>query len=110
MLCFRFEERGDHLLFVHTDKFGDALSEFEIVGPNKWAIEGGYSFWTISESFFNVGLRHRAYRFLGIPKQARIQHTEVDPFRVLLSRQGQSECNVPLVFTGAEQISLRSPQ
>ena len=107
VLCFRFEERGDDLFMIHTDKFGGALGEFKITGPSKWEIKAEYSFQTISQTAGIVGFPHRVYRLLTIPENAKSQHGEVDVFRQLLSHQGQSECSVPLAFTGAEQISVK---
>jgi hypothetical protein len=103
VLCFRFEEREGELFLIHTDKFGGVLGEFRITGPNKWEVKAEYSFQTIGIG----GVPHRVYRLLTIPEKAKGQHTEVDVFRRLLSHQGQSECTVPLAFTGAEQISVR---
>lgn len=106
ILCFRFEVRGDNLVFLHTDKFGVVLSEFEIVGPNEYELKAEYSFETSS----SMGLPHRVRRLLTIPQRPASQRGKFDLFRSLLSRQRESECTVPLVFTGAEQVSVRLPE
>jgi hypothetical protein len=103
ILCFRFEERGGKLVFVHTDKFGVDLTRFEISDSKERELKAEYGLETTSP----MGLPHRVRRLLTIPENATTQHGEVNIFKRLLSLQGESECSVPYAFTGAEQISVR---
>jgi len=103
ILCFRFEKRDDNLVVVHTDKFGVALGEFSVTGPNKYELKAEYSLETMSR----FGFPHRVRRLLTVPQKASGRNGEVNIFSNMLARQGNSECFVRLVFTSAEQISVR---
>lgn len=106
ILCFRLEERDDTLVLVHTDKFGDELGRYIMAGPNMWSLKAEYSL----ETHGSMGLPHRVQRLLTIPEKAPGRKGTVEVFKRLQLLQGPSECWVPLVFTGAEEISVRLPE
>jgi hypothetical protein len=104
VICFRFENKGNGLKFIYTDKLGVSKNVYDL-GPEVDSLKIEYSLKIQGWGLFKV-FNHEVVRIFEIPHYLEIRQEKADVFKYLLDKQKQQEQRIRHVFLAAEDITI----
>lgn len=104
VICFTFEDKGNGLEFIHTDKLGVPINEYDL-SPEVDSLKIEYTLKIQGWFLFKV-FKHEVVRTFKVPHYLEVKGGKVDVFKYLLNKQKQQEQQIRLVFLTAEDITI----
>jgi len=104
VVCFRFENKGNRQKFIHTNKLGVSINQYDI-SPEVNSLKIEYLLKMRGWFLFKV-FKHEIIRTFEVPHYLEVKKKKVDVFKYLLNKQKQQEQKIRLVFLTKEDITI----